>query len=109
MGVAGDFQNNTYPSNIQIGPAWWINDHRDGITEQMRLMATQGLLGRFLGMTTDSRSLLSFTRHEYFRRIVCDLIGGWIEAGEYPDDPIFTERLICGICGGNAKKYFGMQ
>ncbi len=107
MSVAGDFQNESYPSNIQVGAAWWINDHRDGMVEQMRLMATQGLLGRFLGMTTDSRSFLSFTRHEYFRRVLCNLIGGWVEDGEYPNDPALLERLIIDLSGRNAKQYFG--
>lgn len=106
MSIAGDFQNESFPSNIQVGTAWWINDHRDGMTEQMRLLATQGLLGRFLGMTTDSRSFLSFARHEYFRRVLCDLVGGWVEAGEYPNDPAALERLTADLCGGNAARYF---
>jgi len=108
MSVAGDFQNASVPSNVQVGTAWWVNDHRDGMLEQMRLLATQGLLGRFLGMTTDSRSFLSFARHEYFRRVLCDLIGSWVEAGEYPDDPASLERLITDLCSKNAKSYFNL-
>lgn len=108
LSVAGDFANDSYPGNIQVGSAWWINDHRDGMLEQMRLLATHGLLGRFLGMATDSRSLLSFTRHEYFRRVLCDLVGGWVEDGEYPDDPLLLERLIRDLCGGNTARFFGI-
>lgn len=109
MSLAGDFQNSSYPSNIQVGSAWWINDHRDGMIEQMRLLATQGLFGRFLGMTTDSRSFLSFARHEYFRRVLTNLIGGWVESGEYPDDPLLLERLVCDLCGRNAARFFGIR
>ena len=94
---------------MQIGTAWWVNDHRDGMIEQMRLLSTQGLIGRFLGMTTDSRSFLSFSRHEYFRRVFCGLLGGWVEAGEYPDDPEMLGSLVRGVCGGNAREFFGMK
>ncbi len=107
LSVAGDFQNDSCPSNVQVGSAWWINDHRDGMTEQMRLMAAQSVLGRFLGMATDSRSFLSFARHEYFRRVLCGLVGGWVEDGEYPNDPVLLRRLIEDVCGGNATRYFG--
>ncbi|NLI53926.1 MAG: glucuronate isomerase [Clostridiales bacterium] len=107
LSTAGDFQNESYPTNVQVGAAWWINDHRDGMIEQMRLLASQGLLGRFLGMTTDSRSFLSFARHEYFRRVACGLVGGWVEDGEYPDDPALLKRLVEDLCGGNATRYFG--
>lgn len=108
ISLAGDFQNESYPGNLQFGAAWWFNDHRDGMLEQMRLLAAQGLFGRFLGMTTDSRSFLSFARHEYFRRILCDLVGGWVEDGEYPNDPALLERLIADLCGRNAARYFDM-
>ena len=106
LSLAGDFQNDSHPGNLQVGAAWWFNDHRDGIREQMRLLASQGLLGRFLGMTTDSRSFLSFARHEYFRRILCDLVGGWVEDGEYPNDPALLERLVLDLCGRNTAAYF---
>ena len=108
MSLAGDFQNERYPGYMQVGSAWWFNDHRDGIVEQMRLLSTQGLLGRSLGMTTDSRSFLSFARHDYFRRVLCNLIAGWDEAGEYPADPALLERLICDLSGKNAARYFGV-
>lgn len=108
MSLAGDFQNERYPGYMQVGSAWWFNDHRDGIVEQMRLLSTQGLLGRSLGMTTDSRSFLSFARHDYFRRVLCNLIAGWVEAGEYPADPALLERLICDLSGKNAARYFGV-
>lgn len=108
MSLAGDFQNERYPGYMQIGSAWWFNDHRDGMLEQMRLLATQGLLGRFLGMTTDSRSFLSFARHDYFRRVLCSLIGDWVDAGEYPNDPVLLEQLIRDLCFRNAAQYFGI-
>jgi len=108
MSLAGDFQNERFPGYMQVGSAWWVNDHRDGMVEQMRLLATQGLLGRFLGMTTDSRSFLSFARHDYFRRVLCSLIAGWVEAGEYPNDPALLEQLICDLCGRNVARYFGI-
>lgn len=109
MAAAGDFQNAGFPTNVQVGTAWWVNDHRDGMLEQMRLLATQGLIGRFLGMTTDSRSFLSFSRHEYFRRVFCNLLGGWVEAGEYPDDPVLLGSLVRAVCGGNAREFFGVK
>ena len=71
---------------IQQGSAWWFNDHKVGMTDQMTSLANLGFLGNFIGMLTDSRSFLSYTRHEYFRRIMCELIGGWVENGEYPND-----------------------
>jgi len=108
MSLAGNFQNERFPGYMQVGSAWWFNDHRDGMVEQMRLLATQGLLGRFLGMTTDSRSFLSFARHDYFRRVLCSLIAGWVEAGEFPNDPALLERLICDLCGRNAAQYFSI-
>ena len=74
--------------------------------KQMTSLANLGLLNRFVGMLTDSRSFLSYSRHEYFRRILCELIGGWVEAGEYPNDELLLKRIVEGICYYNAKKYF---
>ena len=92
---------------IQQGSAWWFNDHKLGMTEQLTSLANLGLLGNFIGMLTDSRSFLSYTRHEYFRRILCELIGNWVENGEYPDDEKALKKIVEGICYENAKRYFG--
>lgn len=106
--MLGNFQSDELPSKMQFGTAWWFQDHRDGMEKQMRDLANAGLLGRFIGMLTDSRSFLSYPRHEYFRRILCNLIGSWIENGEYPYDLEALEMLISGICFGNAKAYFNI-
>ena len=104
--ILGCFQNADTVGKVQQGSAWWFNDHKQGMTEQMVSLANLGLLGNFLGMLTDSRSFLSYTRHEYFRRILCNLIGGWVENGEYPNDEEALGRLIRGISYGNAVRYF---
>lgn len=106
--MAGNFQNAGIRSKIQLGSAWWFQDHRDGMEEQMRVLANTGLLGHFIGMLTDSRSYLSYTRHEYFRRILCNLVGRWAEKGELPDDQDMLQRIIANICFWNAKEYFGV-
>ena len=105
--VIGCFQDESAIGKIQQGSAWWFNDHKAGMIEQMTSLANLGLLGNFIGMLTDSRSFLSYTRHEYFRRILCDLIGTWVENGEYPDDEKALEKIIRGICYENCKQYFG--
>ena len=94
---------------IQQGSAWWFNDHKTGMKEQMTSFANLGLLGNFIGMLTDSRSFLSYARHEYFRRILCDLIGGWVEHGEYPDDQKWLGQLVEDICYYNVKRYFSID
>ncbi len=104
--MLGNFQGTEAPSKIQFGSGWWFNDQRDGMTEQMKSLANLGLLGRFVGMLTDSRSFMSYTRHEYFRRIMCNLIGGWVEKGEYPADFNVLSDIIRGISYENAKNYF---
>ncbi len=104
--MLGNFQGTEAPSKIQFGSGWWFNDQRDGMVEQMRALANLGLLGRFVGMLTDSRSFLSCPRHEYFRRIMCNLIGGWVEDGEYPADMDALKDIIQGISYYNAKNYF---
>ena len=106
--IIGCFQDK-FPGNIQQGSAWWFNDHKAGMTEQMTSLANLGCLGNFIGMLTDSRSFLSYTRHEYFRRILCELIGGWVENGEYPADMKALEDIIKGICYNNSVKYFGFN
>lgn len=105
--VIGCFQDSSAAGKIQHGAAWWFNDHKTGMTEQMTSLANLGLLGNFVGMLTDSRSFLSYTRHEYFRRILCELIGGWVENGEYPDDEKALKQIVEGISYYNAKEYFG--
>ena len=97
------------PGKIQQGSAWWFNDHKIGMTEQITSLANLGCLGNFVGMLTDSRSFLSYTRHEYFRRILCDIFGTWVENGEYPADMKALEELVRGICYNNAVKYFGFK
>lgn len=104
--MAGNFQQGGIRGKIQFGSAWWFNDHIDGMTEQMRTLANVGALAAFVGMLTDSRSFLSYPRHEYFRRIVCNLIGQWVEDGEFPDQPELLTSIVKGICYDNAKHYF---
>lgn len=93
-------------SPLQFGSGWWFNDTRRGMVNQLNTLADQGLLANFIGMLTDSRSLVSYTRHDYFRRILCDLIGGWVERGEVPEDNAILEAMIRGICVENARRYF---
>ena len=106
--ILGCFQNSEIPGKIQHGSAWWFNDHKIGMEEQMSRLASLGLLGNFVGMLTDSRSFLSYTRHDYFRRILCNLIGQWVEDGEYPNDEKALEKIVRGICFDNAKRYFNL-
>ncbi len=104
--VIGCFQNASAIGKIQQGSAWWFNDHKTGMQEQMKSLASLGLLGNFIGMLTDSRSFLSYTRHEYFRRIMCELIGEWVENGEYPADYRTLEKIVKGISYNNTVRYF---
>jgi glucuronate isomerase len=107
--LIGSFQDSdAAPGKVQFGAAWWFNDQKEGMIDQLKTLANAGLLGRFVGMLTDSRSLLSFPRHEYFRRILCNLIGEWVEQGELPDDKILLKETVEAICYGNAKHYFGI-
>ena len=105
--VIGCFQNSDAVAKIQHGSAWWFNDHVQGITEQMVSLANLGNLSGFVGMLTDSRSFLSYTRHDYFRRILCSLLGGWVERGEYPDDWATLRQIARDISYNNAVRYFG--
>ena len=104
--ILGCFQDSTAVAKIQQGSAWWFNDHKTGMQDQMISLANLGNLSGFVGMLTDSRSFLSYTRHEYFRRILCNLVGNWVENGEYPADMELLEDIIKGISYNNAKKYF---
>ncbi len=106
--MIGNFQSDGIPGKIQFGAAWWFNDNKDGMIEQMKALANLGLLSRFVGMLTDSRSFLSYTRHEYFRRIACNLIGEWVENGEVPANTKLLKKIVEGICYDNANKYFGI-
>ena len=106
--LIGCFQGPEVPGKIQQGSAWWFNDHKVGMEEQMKSLASLGLLGNFVGMLTDSRSFLSYARHDYFRRIMCNLIGNWVENGEYPNIESSLKKLVEGISFNNAKRYFGL-
>lgn len=107
--ILGCFQGSEVAGKIQQGSAWWFNDSKSGMEAQMRSLANLSLLGNFVGMLTDSRSFLSYTRHEYFRRILCNLIGTWVENGEYPDDEAQLGKIIENICYYNAFRYFGLN
>ena len=104
--IIGCFQNEKTVGRIQQGSAWWFNDHKTGMTEQMISLANLGTLSNFIGMLTDSRSFLSYTRHEYFRRIMCDLIGKWVDNGEYPEDYKTLEKIVKAISYNNVVQYF---
>lgn len=106
--LLGAFQSSEIPGKIQHGSAWWFNDNKTGMQNQLTSLANLGILGNFIGMLTDSRSFLSYARHEYFRRILCNLIGTWIENGEYPADIEFAGSLVEDICTNNAKRYFNL-
>lgn len=107
--MIGNFQDGTVPGKIQHGSGWWFNDQKDGMIRQMTSLANLGLLRRFVGMLTDSRSFLSFPRHEYFRRILADLIGTWVEDGEAPNDMDLLGAMVEEICWYNAHDYFGVD
>ncbi len=104
--MMGNFNDGSTPGKMQFGSGWWFLDQKDGMERQMNALSNMGLLSRFVGMVTDSRSFLSFPRHEYFRRILCNLLGKDIENGELPDDPR-VGKMVEAICYGNAKSYFG--
>ncbi|MBQ9082526.1 MAG: glucuronate isomerase [Clostridia bacterium] len=105
--MIGNFQGGM-PGKMQLGSGWWFNDQRDGMEEQMRALANLGMLSRFVGMLTDSRSFLSYTRHDYFRRIMCNLIGKWVEEGEYPHNEARLGQIVQDICYNNAEAYFNL-
>ena len=104
--LANSFQGSEIPGKIQHGSAWWFNDNKTGMIDQMVSLANLGILGNFVGMLTDSRSFLSYARHDYFRRIMCNLIGSWVENGEYPNNDAALKRIVEGISFTNAKRYF---
>ena len=104
--MLGNFQRGPVASKIQFGSGWWFNDNKDGMITQMTALANLGILGKFVGMLTDSRSFVSYPRHEYFRRIFCNMIGEWVTNGEYPEDYESLEKIVKGVCYQNAKDYF---
>ena len=106
--LIGCFQDETVPGKIQHGSAWWFNDNKVGMQDQMISLGNLGLLGNFIGMLTDSRSFLSYARHDYFRRIMCNLIGNWVENGEYPNVEPSLKKIVEGISCKNAMRYFDL-
>ncbi len=107
--IMGSFQDGSVPGKIQLGSGWWFLDQRDGMEKQMTALSNLGLLSRFVGMLTDSRSFLSYPRHEYFRRILCNILGNDVEAGLIPKDAKLLGQMVENICFNNAKNYFGMK
>ncbi|WNS45417.1 glucuronate isomerase [Paenibacillus sp. MMS20-IR301] len=105
----GNFQGAGVKGKVQMGSGWWFHDQKDGMLQQLKALSSIGLISPFVGMLTDSRSFLSFTRHEYFRRILCNLFGTWIEEGELPRDYAFVGKTIENICYNNADAYFGIK
>ncbi|MBE7007777.1 MAG: glucuronate isomerase [Ruminococcaceae bacterium] len=106
--LIGCFQGDEVPGKLQLGSAWWFMDTKSGMENQLRSLANLGLLGNFVGMLTDSRSFLSYARHDYFRRIFCNLVGNWVENGEYPNDDAALRRIVEGVSYANAARYFGL-
>ncbi|NNM67982.1 MAG: glucuronate isomerase, partial [Spirochaetales bacterium] len=106
--ILGSFQMGNEPGQLQLGSAWWFNDHIDGMDRQLRALANNGLLSRFIGMLTDSRSFLSFPRHEYFRRVLCRRVGQWMEDGLIPGDDGLAGGMVADICYRNARQFLGL-
>lgn len=107
--MCGNFQGGGIAGKVQFGSGWWFNDQKDGMERQIMQLSQLGLLSQFVGMLTDSRSFLSYTRHEYFRRILCDMVGGWMQRGEIPGDYALVGNMISDICSRNAVKYFNLS
>jgi glucuronate isomerase len=107
--MIGNFQDGTVPGKMQFGSGWWFLDQKDGMEEQINIHSQIGLLSQFVGMLTDSRSFLSYTRHEYFRRILCNLLGNDVQIGLLPNDFDLLGKMVQDICYNNAKSYFGFE
>jgi glucuronate isomerase len=105
--MVGNYQDGTVPGKMQWGAAWWFLDQLDGMTRQLEALSQLGLLSRFVGMLTDSRSFVSYSRHEYFRRCFCNLLGQDVERGLVPNDHALLAELVSDVCYYNAKDYFG--
>jgi glucuronate isomerase len=106
--MIGNFQDGTIPGKIQLGSGWWFLDQKEGMEWQLNALSNIGLLSRFVGMVTDSRSFMSYPRHEYFRRVLCNLIGRDVESGQIPDDEMLLGTMIRNICHGNAQRYLSL-
>ncbi len=104
--MIGNFQDGSVPGKMQWGSAWWFLDQLDGMEAQIRVLANMGLLSRFVGMITDSRSFLSYSRHEYFRRLLCNILGEDVRRGRLPDDRKALASLVANVCFYNARDYF---
>ncbi|RCX16744.1 glucuronate isomerase [Fontibacillus phaseoli] len=104
----GNFQSGDVPGKLQLGAAWWFHDQKEGMLQQLKALSSVGVLSTFVGMLTDSRSFMSFPRHEYFRRVLCRLLGQWIDEGELPADYDYIGGMVQDICFGNAQRYFGI-
>lgn len=104
--MIGNFQDGSVPGKMQYGSGWWFLDQKDGMEKQINALSNLGLLSRFVGMLTDSRSFLSYTRHEYFRRTLCNILGNDVENGEIPNDMELLGQMVENICFYNAKNYF---
>ena len=107
--MIGNYQDGSVPGKMQFGSGWWFLDQKDGMEKQMNALSNLGLLSRFVGMLTDSRSFVSYPRHEYFRRILCNLIGNDVENGEIPADMELLGSMVENICYNNAAEYFGIE
>ncbi len=107
--LTGCFQDGSYPGKIQHGSAWWFNDSKQGMLDHLNNLASHTVFANFIGMLTDSRSLLSYTRHEYFRRILCQWVADQVDRGEYPEDEAFLGKMVQDICYYNSKRYFNLD
>lgn len=107
--MMGNFQDGSVAGKVQFGSGWWFNDQKDGMQRQLMQLSQLGLLSQFVGMLTDSRSFLSYTRHEYFRRILCEMVAGWVSSGEAPNDPELLGSLVEDVCFHNANRYFALN
>jgi glucuronate isomerase len=107
--ATGNFQDESTPGKIQFGSGWWILDQKEGIELQLNALSNTGLLARFVGMVTDSRSFMSFPRHEYFRRVLCNMLGNDMEKGELPNDEALIGDMVRRICFQNARDYLGLE
>ena len=107
--MIGNFQRGPVAGKIQFGSGWWFNDQKIGMRAQLESLSQLGLLPRFVGMLTDSRSFMSYPRHEYFRRVLCDLLGSWMDAGDLPRDFGLVGGAVRDICYANAERYFNFK
>ena len=107
--MIGNFQDGSRPGKMQFGSGWWFLDQKDGMEKQMESLSNMGLLTRFVGMLTDSRSFLSYSRHEYFRRILCNLLGNDVKKGILPDERAWLAEVVRNICFNNAREYFDLE